>query len=85
MITAGLSRMLLAPTCAAQLRAASLSGSTPGQHAALGAVRPLLPQRRAARLVPRTAEPAAPAQPADTRSPAELVDFVLSKIEGTGG
>ena len=78
----GASRMSLG---AAQLRpSSSLSGSAPGQHARLGGARPLPQKRRSARLVPRTAEPAAPAQPADTRSAAELVDFVLAKIEGTG-
>ena len=78
--------MSLAATtpCVAQLRPSSLGCSAPQRHGRLVTTPQVLQQRRAARLVPRTAEPAAPAHPADTLSPAELVDFVLSKIEGTG-
>lgn len=77
---------LAAATSSQLLRPSSLGCGAPQRQPRLGATPQLLPQqRRAGRLVPRTAEPAAPAQPADTRSAAELVDFVLGKIEGTGG
>lgn len=77
---------LAAATSSQLLRPSSLGCGAPQRQPRLGAATQLLPQqRRAGRLVPRTAEPAAPAQPADTRSAAELVDFVLGKIEGTDG